>query len=100
MKTSSSLANDSVCPECHNELTNDLSAKGFVRHKDCKYRLERPGGVLVVDEKGQPISCTFGLGERDNSPRNPNWTRDEVILALDLFFRVNPLTTSETNPEI
>lgn len=23
-------------------------------------------------------------------PRNPNWTRDELILALDLYFRVNP----------
>ncbi len=32
--------------------------------------------------------------------RNPNWARDEVILALDLYFRVNPLTTTESNPEI
>lgn len=32
--------------------------------------------------------------------RNPKWTRDELILALDLFFRVNPLHTSEKNPEI
>jgi 5-methylcytosine-specific restriction protein A len=35
-----------------------------------------------------------------NPRRNPNWTRDEVILALELYFRVNPLTTSESNPEI
>ena len=34
------------------------------------------------------------------SGKNPNWTRDELILALDLYFRVNPLTTSESNPEI
>lgn len=33
-------------------------------------------------------------------PRNPPWTRDELILALDLFFRVNPLHTSKTNPDI
>jgi 5-methylcytosine-specific restriction protein A len=33
-------------------------------------------------------------------PRNPKWTRDELILALDLYFRVNPLHTSENNPEI
>jgi 5-methylcytosine-specific restriction protein A len=33
-------------------------------------------------------------------PRNPTWTRDELILALDLYFRVNPLHTSERNPEI
>lgn len=32
--------------------------------------------------------------------RNPKWTRDELILALDLFFRVNPLHTSEKHPEI
>lgn len=32
--------------------------------------------------------------------RNPRWTRDELILALDLYFRVNPLQTSETHPEI
>lgn len=32
--------------------------------------------------------------------RNPAWTRDEIILALELFFRVNPLSTSERHPEI
>jgi 5-methylcytosine-specific restriction protein A len=32
--------------------------------------------------------------------RNPNWTREELILALDLYFRVNPLHTSEKHPEI
>ena len=36
----------------------------------------------------------------DDSLRNPNWARDEIILALDLYFRVNPLTTSESHPEI
>ena len=32
--------------------------------------------------------------------RNPPWTRDELILALDLYFRVNPVHTSEKHPEI
>ena len=32
--------------------------------------------------------------------RNPKWTRDELILALDLYFQVNPLHTSEKNPKI
>lgn len=32
--------------------------------------------------------------------RNPKWTRDELILALDLYFRVSPLHTSEKNPAI
>jgi len=32
--------------------------------------------------------------------RNPPWARDELILALDLYFRVSPLHTSEKHPEI
>lgn len=32
--------------------------------------------------------------------RNPAWTRDELILALDLYFRVKPSAASDTNPEV
>ena len=32
--------------------------------------------------------------------RNPKWTRDELILALDLYFRCPPTKTSKDNPEI
>ncbi len=32
--------------------------------------------------------------------RNPHWTRDELILALDLYFKVNPVHTSEKHPAI
>lgn len=32
--------------------------------------------------------------------RNPKWKRDELILALDLYFKVNPIHTSEKNSEI
>ncbi len=32
--------------------------------------------------------------------RNPNWTRDELILALDLYFRHNPLHISDSHPEV
>jgi len=32
--------------------------------------------------------------------RNPPWTRDELILALELYFRLNPLHTTYRNPEI
>ena len=32
--------------------------------------------------------------------RNPPWTRDELILALELYFSVNPLHTSEKHPAI
>ncbi|MDO8950561.1 MAG: HNH endonuclease [Actinomycetota bacterium] len=33
-------------------------------------------------------------------PRNPAWTRDELILALDLFFRVDPIRVSSDSLEI
>lgn len=36
----------------------------------------------------------------DGRKRNPTWTRDELILALDLYFRINPLHTNKENPEI
>jgi 5-methylcytosine-specific restriction enzyme A len=32
--------------------------------------------------------------------RNPPWTTDELILALDLYFRVDPLHNTENHPEI
>jgi len=30
----------------------------------------------------------------------PNWTRDELILALDLYFRIDPTHLPEADPEI
>ena len=32
--------------------------------------------------------------------RNPKWTRDELILALDLYFKVDPSHTSQNHPAI
>lgn len=32
--------------------------------------------------------------------RNPKWTRDELILALDLYFKISPSQTSEKHPLI
>jgi len=32
--------------------------------------------------------------------RNPPWTRDKLILALDLYFRINPTKTDKSHPEI
>jgi len=32
--------------------------------------------------------------------RNPKWTSDELILALELYTRVDPVHTSDKNPEI
>ena len=33
-------------------------------------------------------------------PRNPDWTRDELILALDLYFRSNRKQLDAKNPEV
>ena len=32
--------------------------------------------------------------------KNPRWSRDELILALELYFRVDPIHTSEKNSQI
>jgi hypothetical protein len=49
VKTSTAEKNDYRCPVCGDEVTRDLSGKGFVRHKNI------PG-------------CQFERGERDPSP--------------------------------
>lgn len=59
-----------------------------------------PGNILggkFFDES--ELSVFEGLFEPKKS-RNPDWTRDEHILALELYLRVNPLHTSEKNIEI
>ncbi len=33
-------------------------------------------------------------------PRNPNWTRDELILALDLYFKYAPAIPDRDHPEV
>lgn len=33
-------------------------------------------------------------------PRNPNWTRDEIILALDLYFRCGRKQLDDSHPEV
>jgi len=37
---------------------------------------------------------------KDKSRRNPPWQRDELILALDLYFRHNPAGLSQEHAEI
>ncbi|SEA52783.1 hypothetical protein [Pedobacter hartonius] len=32
--------------------------------------------------------------------RNPKWNRDEIILALDLYFRIRPGQIHSSNPEV
>ena len=45
----------------------------------------------------------LGFFEEDTGKttvRNPKWTRDELILALDLYFRCPPSKTNKDNPEV
>ena len=34
------------------------------------------------------------------SERNPDWVREEVILALEVYFRIDVVKSSPTSPEI
>ncbi|MFC3881042.1 HNH endonuclease [Algoriphagus namhaensis] len=38
--------------------------------------------------------------EKKNSQRNPKWHRDEIILALDLYFQLTPGQINHSNPAI
>lgn len=40
------------------------------------------------------------LNEPTPRTRNPSWQRDELILALDLYFRFPPKTISQSHPEV
>jgi 5-methylcytosine-specific restriction protein A len=40
------------------------------------------------------------VASSNKAERNPTWSRDELILALDLYFRVSPLSTNKENVEI
>lgn len=33
-------------------------------------------------------------------PRNPKWSREELMLALELYFKVNPSHASPAHPEV
>jgi 5-methylcytosine-specific restriction protein A len=42
----------------------------------------------------------FEIIAKDDAKRNPPWQRDELILALDLYFRYPPHSISKTHPEV
>ena len=48
--------------------------------------------MIEITHDGQPLNSKLA--------RNPSWTRDELILALDLYFRVPPSAVTEKHPEI
>lgn len=129
MKTSDGINNDHRCPACGGRTAIDRVGKRYTHHLDrlpdgtlCPYGLgerdedhdndlhqERQESEIRIPST-EPAAYNnwtedYPLGWPSDkidivSMRNPNWTRDELILALDLYLRVNPLNTSETNPEI
>lgn len=54
--------------------------------------------------KSDKTSSSAGQSRRPprevQHPRNPPWTRDELILALDVYLRYNPSKISKHHPEI
>lgn len=57
------------------------------------------GGEATVRAKLQSLGFSVErVGEAQN--RNPNWTREETILALDLYIRSRPQLPDEADPEI
>lgn len=46
------------------------------------------------------MEMTFNHDGTDQSVRNPPWTRDELILALDLYFQMYPKVGDASHPDI
>ena len=66
------------------------------------------GGTVfrVTPEQWNSVTSLAGV-ELDNpenlfpvAQRNPTWARDELILALDLYFRLNPSHSSDKHSEV
>ena len=76
-----------------------MPASGVELPEDAAQQLEAEweNHVQMVDGGGDGEEEQEG--ER-TAHRNPDWQRDELILALDLFFRHNPNSTSKTHPEV
>ena len=61
----------------------------------------------LTDESVRLLSLSLGIQAADSEGvrstakrRNPSWSRDELILALDLYFKHNPATISQNHPSV
>jgi len=57
MKTSTAQQNNDRCPQCGNELTEDIAGRGFVRHKtnaDCQYGNGEKDSETATTTTAQP----------------------------------------------
>jgi 5-methylcytosine-specific restriction protein A len=73
-----------------------MPASGFQLPDDAADQLEKmwDSHLRASEEEPQPKQAT------DKTPRNPPWQRDELILALDLYFRFPPNGISQDHPEV
>ncbi|MDC0674515.1 hypothetical protein [Nannocystis radixulma] len=56
--------------------------------------------AYAVEQAKGHLRGESALPEAFQRPRSPPWTRDELILALDLYFRHRPDKISKTHPEV
>jgi 5-methylcytosine-specific restriction protein A len=62
------------------------------------WRIPRSRSVRSTSEMEPGKEVESGAAK--GMSRNPPWSRDELILALDLYFRVNPARASARHPEV
>lgn len=56
--------------------------------------------TLPASDKAIVAATTMHPDVKAAERRNPSWSRDELILALDLYFRHSPLSISKKHPEV
>ena len=61
---------------------------------------EFSGGVIYVVPILEKLGFTFDAPANETAKRNPPWSRDEVILALDLYFRHEGRDPGDTHPDV
>jgi 5-methylcytosine-specific restriction protein A len=73
-----------------------MPASGVQLPDDAGNHLEqiRENHSGAADDESQPKE------KSDTSPRNPPWQRDELILALDLYFRFPPNSINQEHPDV
>jgi 5-methylcytosine-specific restriction enzyme A len=101
------IAEHNSLHEVHEQDIQDLAAR--LRFNSPNDRLVLATPQHVDGKQIQSIrELTFAsvellkerLDERFDKIRNPPWTRDEVILALDVYFRHNPSHMSQDDPSV
>ena len=68
------------------------------RHRPRRRRPDRD--QRTGQRRDQPAATSQRPSHELHPSRNPPWTRDELILALDVYLRYNPSKISKHHPEI